>query len=233
MTSPVRYEREGEVATITMDDGRANALSPSMQAAINVAFDRAENDSTKAVVLAGNRKLFCAGFDLAVITEGDRLSILQMLTGGFELATRILMYPKPIIIAATGPAIAMGSFLLLSGDYRVGSSRTRCQANEVAIGMSLPTAAVEIMRIRLTPSAFQMGSTMAAAYIDDAAVEAGWLDEIVDDAQVVTRAQHLAADAAAKLHLQAHATTKVRTRKAAVGAIRAGIDVLADEFFER
>ena len=54
MTSPVGYELNDSVATITMDDGKVNVLGPDMQAAINEALDRAEKDSAKAVVLAGN-----------------------------------------------------------------------------------------------------------------------------------------------------------------------------------
>ncbi|MUL46286.1 crotonase/enoyl-CoA hydratase family protein [Mycobacterium sp. CBMA293] len=232
-STPVAYERTGEVATITMDDGRANALSPTMQAHINEALDAAEGDSVKAIVLAGNHKLFCAGFDLSVIKAGERSAILSMLTGGFELAARLLTFPKPVVVAAAGPAIAMGSFLLLAGDCRVGSPRTRCQANEVAIGMSLPTSAIEIMRMRLTPSAFQRGATMAAAYAEEAAVSAGWLDEIVEDGEVLARAQFVAAEAAATLDLRAHAETKLKARFAGVTAIRDGFDRIDEEFFGR
>ena len=64
MTSPVGYELNDSVATITMDDGKVNVLGPDMQAAINEALDRAEKDSAKAVVLAGNERVFSGGFDL-------------------------------------------------------------------------------------------------------------------------------------------------------------------------
>ena len=89
-------------------------------------------------------------------------------------------FPVPVIIAATGPAIAMGSFMLLSGDHRVGSPKTRCQANEVAIGMVLPISAIEIMRQRLTRAAFSRAVSMAATFTGAEAVAAGWLDEIVE-----------------------------------------------------
>lgn len=231
MTRPVKYERDGAVVTITLNDGRANALSTVMQAHINDALDTAEKDDSKALVLAGNDRLFCGGFDLSVIASGDRAAILTMLNGGFELAARLLMFPKSIVIAATGPAIAMGSFLLLTGDYRIGSTRSRCHANEVALGMALPTSAIEILRMRLTPSAFQR-ATMSAVFEGDAAVAAGWLDEIVDESQVLPLSQKFAAESAAKLDLRAHAATKARARNNAVLAIRAGLDLLADEFFD-
>ena len=134
-------------------DGKVNALSPAMQASIAQALDQAEADiaagTVKAVVLAGNEKVFSAGFELSVFASGDVEAGHGMLAGGFELAIRLLTFPAPVVMAATGPAIAMGSFLLLSADHRVGSQRSRCQANEVAIGMTLPIAALEIMRMHL------------------------------------------------------------------------------------
>jgi enoyl-CoA hydratase len=230
MSSPVNYELHESVATLALDDGKANVLSPAMQQHINNALDRAEKDDSKALVLAGNQKVFSGGFDLAVFASGDAEAALGMLAGGFELSIRCLTFPKPVIMAATGPAIAMGSFLLLSGDHRVGSPKTRCQANEVAIGMTLPISAIEIMRMRLTRAAFQRAISLAATFSGDSAVAGGWLDEIVEPENVVTRAQEVAATAAATLHLNAHLASKLKARDDALKAIRAGIDGLAAEF---
>jgi enoyl-CoA hydratase len=229
MTDTVGYELNDSVATITMDDGKANALGPDMQAAINQALDRAEKDSAKAVVIAGNAKVFSGGFDLAVFQAGDENAVLNMLVGGFELSVRCLTFPAPVIMAATGSAIAMGSFLLLSGDHRVGQPRTKCQAIEVAIGLTIPIPAIEIMRMRLTPAAFQRGAALASIYTGDAAIAAGWLDEIVEKDVVLSTAQEVAAAAATQLNTEAHVATKLKARDLAVKAIRAGIDGLAGE----
>jgi enoyl-CoA hydratase len=229
MTSTVGYELNDPVATITMDDGKVNVLGPDMQAAINEALDRAEKDSAKAVVIAGNQRVFSGGFDLAVFQSGDAKAALGMLTGGFELSVRCLTFPAPVIMAATGPAIAMGSFLLLSGDHRVGQPKTKCQAIEVAIGMTIPISAIEIMRMRLTPAAFHRGAALASTYAGDDAIIAGWLDEIVEASDVLARAQEAAAEAA-QLHSKAHLQTKLKAREPALKAIQAGIDGLTTEF---
>jgi len=170
MTDMVKYQLNESVATITLDDGKVNVLGPTMQSAINEALDRAEKDSAKAVVLTGNQRVFSGGFDLAVFQSGDPKAALGMLAGGFELSIRCLTFPAPVIMAATGPAIAMGSFLLLSGDHRVGQPKSRCQAIEVAIGMTIPISAIEIMRARLTPAAFHRGTAMAATFAGDEAL---------------------------------------------------------------
>ncbi len=230
MTSTVSYALADSVATVTLDDGKVNVLGPAMQAAINEALDRAEADKAKAVVLAGNTRVFSGGFDLAVFQSGDATAAHDMLAGGFRLSLRTLTFPVPVIIAATGPAIAMGSFLLLSADHRVGAPKSRCQAVEVAIGMTIPISAIEIMRMRLTPAAFERGTALAATFVGDEAIAGGWLDEIVEADQVVARAQQVAAEAATTLHAGAHLATKLKARKPALDAIQAGIDGLATEF---
>ena len=231
MTSAVSYELTESVATITLDDGKVNVLGPDLQSSINEALDRAEKDSAKAVVITGNQRVFSGGFDLAVFQSGDAKAALGMLAGGFELSVRCLTFPAPVIMAATGPAIAMGSFLLLSGDHRVGQPKSRCQAIEVAIGMTIPISAIEIMRQRLTPAAFERGCSLAATFAGDEALAAGWLDEIVEADRVLARAQEVAAQAASTLHAGAHLATKLKARESALKAIQAGIDGLPTEFF--
>src|SRR5262245_12803766 len=131
--SDVSYECRNSIATITMDDGKANALSNSMLEQINEAFDRAMAHDAGSVVLAGRPGRFSAGFHLPTLTAGGP-DAERMLRGGFLLAERMLSFPRPIVVACTGHAIAMGAFLVCSADYRVGASgHFRIQANEVAI----------------------------------------------------------------------------------------------------
>lgn len=230
MSDYVTYELADGVATVTLDDGKVNVLGPAMQAAIGEALDRAEADKAKAVVLAGNSRVFSGGFDLTVFQSGDAQAALGMLSGGFELAVRTLEFPVPVVIAATGPAIAMGSFLLLAADHRVGGPKTRCQAIEVAIGMVIPNAALELMRMRLTPAAFDRAANLAVTFVGDTALSSGWLDEIVETDQVLPRAHQVATEAATTLNAGAHHATKLKARRRALETIRAGIGSLAEEF---
>jgi hypothetical protein len=154
MGERVNYSVEEAVATIAMDDGKVNALSPDMQLEINEGLDHAELEGVGAVVIAGSNKVFSGGFDLKVLTAGGQPAI-DMLAGGFELAARVLAFPKPVVMACTGHSIAMGSFLMLSGDHLIGAPSFRVQANEVSIGLTMPGPALAILRHRLTPAAFQ------------------------------------------------------------------------------
>src|SRR6266508_3273250 len=119
MATPVTYELEGEIATITMDDGKVNALSPEMLSGVDAALDRAAGDRAP-VVLTGRDAVFSAGFHLPTLRGGGP-EARDMVRAGFELAVRMLSFPMPVVIACPGHAIAMAVFLLQSGDYRVGA----------------------------------------------------------------------------------------------------------------
>ena len=209
---------EESVATIAMDDGKVNALSPDMLREINEGLDHAELEGVGAVVIAGNNKVFSGGFDLKVLTGGGEPAI-DMLAGGFELAARILAFPKPVVMACTGPAIAMGSFLLLSGDHLVGSPDHRVQANEVAIGLTMPGPALAIMRHRLTPAAFQRAVGLAAEFKGESAIAAGYLDELVETRTIRVRAREVANQLTA-LDARAHQESKLLARAGVLDEIR-------------
>jgi enoyl-CoA hydratase len=222
MTTRVSYDLTDGIATITMDDGKVNVLSLGMLAELNAAFDRGEADEA-VVVLSGREGRFSAGFDLATLTT-DPANAPVMLRAGFELSVRMLSFPFPVVVACTGHAIAMGSFLLLSGDYRVGADGPfKIRANEVAIGLTMPFAAIEVCRQRLTPAHFSRAVLNAEEYTPRGAVEAGFLDEVVDPGAVAATARTKAVELS-QLNTAAHAGSKLRTREHALSAIRAGIE---------
>jgi enoyl-CoA hydratase len=222
MTNRVRYELEDSIATIAMDDGKVNAMSLGMIAELNAALDRAQADRA-VVVLAGKPGVFSAGFDLAVLRGGGPDAI-AMVRAGFELAERVLAFPTPVVVACTGHAIAMGVFLLLSGDYRLGAAGGyKITANEVAIGLTMPRPAVEILRQRLAPAYFNRAVTIAEPFSPDNAVEAGFLDRVVpaDELHAIARAT---ATQLCALDMAAHAESKLRARTTTLAAVRAGIE---------
>ena len=223
MASLVQYELTGPIATITMDDGKVNVLSPAMQADINAALDRAESDGA-TVILTGRRGRFSAGFDLNTLNAGGRDAVL-MLRGGFELATRLLSFPRPVVIACSGHAMAMGFFLLLSGDHTIGvDGPFKLVANEVAIGLPMPRPAIAVMRNRLTPAAFTRTAVLAQTFSPQEAIAAGVLDRVVAEDELLPTAVEVATGLAT-LDMNAHAITKRLARAATLDAIAAGIDI--------
>ncbi len=216
----VTYHESDAIATITMDDGKVNALSQQMFDEVNAALDRAEAAGA-TVVLAGREGIFSAGFDLGVLRAGGAAAVTLVRTG-FELSARLLAFPAPVVIACTGHAIAMGVFLLLSGDFRFGAPGAyRITANEVAIGLTMPRPAIEISRQLLTPAHFNRAMVLAEVYSPDEAAAAGFLDRVVPEPVPAALA---AAQRFGQLDRAAHAATKRRIRGPVADAIRQSLE---------
>jgi enoyl-CoA hydratase len=223
MTELLSYALDGKIATITMDDGKVNALSREMQGQLTDALQQAEQDEA-IVVLTGREQTFSAGFDLRTPPEGWP----EMVEGGARLAERILSFPRPVIAACNGNAIAMAAFVLLSSDYRIGvSGDFRIGLNEVAIGLTLPWFGVEIARHRLTRPYFDRCAITGAVLGPEEAVTAGFLDELVS-ADELAAAAGRAAEALAGVNLDAHAATKLRVRERVLAGVRDGIERFSD-----
>jgi enoyl-CoA hydratase len=208
------------VATITIDDGKANAIDHGVLGDLDAALAQAVADA-HAVVLAGRPGRFSAGFDLATMTssvDGMRALVIA----GAETLLRVFSCPVPVVAACTGHALAAGALLLLVSDRRIGADGPfKVGLNEVAIGMPLPAFAVELARYRMPPSAFDtalLGETFAPAE----AVAAGYLDRVVPADDVVAEAQAEARRLSA-LRRGAVDGSKQRARGALVERVLAGL----------
>jgi len=221
MGTLVTYALTDGVAVITMDDGKANAMSSALQAEIHAALDQAEAAGVP-VVLTGRAGILSAGFDLKTLAAGGQGAV-DMLNGGLELAIRLLGFPTPVVIACSGHAIAMGVFILLSSDYRIGiKGNYRYTANEVAIGMTMPYSTIEILRQRVTPAALTRSVLLAEVFTPDNAVETGFLDLVVDEVDLMPTAIAFA-KSTLSLNAGAHAASKKRLRAGVLDAIRVGL----------
>lgn len=217
----VQYSLQDQVATIRIDDGKRNALSPQVLREIYQALDRAESDRA-IVILTGRESVFSAGFDLHVMKRGG-MNALRMLRAGYALTARVIAYPYPVIAACNGHALAMGVFLMLSADYVIGSHGDfKIAANEVAIGLTMPRVAAAMLRHRLNPAAFQRAVTLSQYFDVDSALSAGFFDELVDPVDLIPKAE-ACAEKYKELDLQAHAATKRRIRAKLIRKIRFSI----------
>lgn len=228
MSSLVHYEFSEGVATITLDDGKVNVVSLPMLEAMQAALDRAAAD--RAVVLfRGRPGRFSAGFELPVLAAGTTDSA-RLLRGGFELAERLLSFPQPVVIACSGHALAMGVFLLLCGDYRIGiDGAYKIGANEVAIGLTMPRAAITICRERLARTHLNRAVVNAEIYTPAEAVAAGFLDRVVPETELAAEARAAALNLA-KLNAKVHAATRQRLRARMLEELRTAIATDDAEF---
>ncbi|MBZ2168718.1 crotonase/enoyl-CoA hydratase family protein [Marinobacter sp. F4216] len=210
MSELVTYELNDGVATVTISNGKANALSHEVFEALNGALDRAEQDKA-VVILTGQAGIFSGGYDLKEMQKGPEAAT-ALVTVGSTFTRRLAAFPLPVIAACNGHAIAKGAFVLLSVDYRIGTEGPfKLGLNEVAIGMTMHHAGIEIARHRLAPAHFYRSVVNAEIYSPEGAVAAGFLDEVVPASDLMTRANELAQQFK-QLNMRAHSETKVKAK---------------------
>ncbi len=222
MAGAVDYKLHDGTAAITVDDGKVNAFSVPLLRELHTAFDRAASDDA-LVVLRGREGCFSAGFDLKTLAAGGP-PVVEMLTLGATLAERILAYERPVLVACTGHALPAGAFLMLAADRRIGvAGPFRIGLNEVQIGLTVPLFAIELARQRLHPACFDRTVVSGVLYDPEAALRAGFLDEVVA-ASELDAAVAAAIEEMARLDRVAHAATKARARAGALHSLRAAIE---------
>lgn len=181
-----------DIATITLDDGKANAIDPDWLDHFLECFDEAEK-SAKAIVIAGRTGVFSGGFNLKWMPTATAAELGYLLDTAGKLSCRVYGSSRPVVAACTGHAIAMGLFLLLGCDTRIGAKgEFRFGANETLNGMNLPVFAQEMCKARLDPTKLTLLVTQAHMYGPEEAVAFGALDKLVEPEEVLATAHQVA-----------------------------------------
>lgn len=128
--SEVGYERRGDIAILTLNRPTANALAPSLRAALKTRLQEAlGDDDVAAIVLRGAGGSFCSGVD---ITEYDGRLATPWVS---DICRAIESAAKPIVAALRGAALGAGFELALAAHARVARKGTRGALPEVALGL--------------------------------------------------------------------------------------------------
>jgi len=186
MADNLSFELVDEVALITLDDGKANALGFEMFSILDEALDQASSQA-QATVLLGRPGVLSGGFDLNVIKSGDTSEIEKLVKCGIRMLMKLFGHEQPLVVGAPGHAVALGAFMLLSADYRFGiEGDFKIGLNETAIGLTLPTFGIELARARLSPLFLSRSAIIAELFDPTMAMEVGFLDAVVDEASLKT-----------------------------------------------
>ena len=211
MSDLIAYHLEDGIATLTLSNGKVNAISPDVITAFNAALDQAEQDRA-VVIITGQPGILSGGYDLKVMTASPEQAI-ELVRQGSTLARRLLAHPFPVVIACSGHAVAKGAFLLLSVDYRIGvEGPFSIGLNEVQIGMTMHHAGIELAHDRLRKSAFHRSVINGEMFTPLTAVDAGFLDKVVKPDELQAAALE-AARQLKKINMRAHRNTKLKVRK--------------------
>lgn len=222
MSRLVTYDLADGVATLALDNGKVNALSPDLIVDFNQALDQAEQDRA-VVIVTGKPGILSGGFDLKVMMSSPQNAI-ELVTAGSRLTRRMLAHPFPLIVACPGHAVAKGAFLLLAADYRIGvEGPFNIGLNEVQIGMTMHHVGIELARDRLSPAAFQRSVISAEMFSPQGALVAGFFDQVVAVDQLLVTALEVA-QRLKKINMTAHKNTKLKARKALLDRLDSGLE---------
>ncbi len=214
MSDALTIERRGPVSVLHLDDGKANAFTFELIAAIRAALSDAESDDhVGAVVIHGREGRFSGGFDLGVMFGGDMAQIIGLVADGGDMVRHLWGSDLPVVAACTGSAVAAGALTLLGCDVRVGADiPCKIGLNEVAIKMVLPDWALTIAFDRLSKRHVHRATTNARLTGADDAVDVGFLDEVVPAGQVLDRAVAIGTELAENLDPVSYRRTVEKVR---------------------
>jgi len=222
--SNMNYELlDDGIAKISLDNGKANAISLEVATDLISALDKAKEEA-KAVLICGNPGIFSAGFDLKVIAQGMDAA-QAMLNQGMLMTEKIYSHPQPVITACEGHAVGMGVFIMLAADYRVGAAgEFAIRLPETAIGMPFTTILKVIAKTHISPTHHARAIVQSRPYSPQQAAEIGMLDEVVEPDKVIDQAM-LRAKELIELPADQYATNKLYMRGDDLGVIRQSLNL--------
>ncbi|WP_109356052.1 crotonase/enoyl-CoA hydratase family protein [Sphingorhabdus sp. EL138] len=213
---------DGDIAYLTMDDGKANAINPDWMTDFVAKFEEAESGA-KAVILSGREGVFSGGFDLKWLAAEGAARSGELLDQASKMLIKVYGSRVPVIAACNGHAIAMGAFLLLACDTRIGAKGSfRYGANETINNMNLPVFAVELPKARLDSRKLTQALIQSQLYEPAEALDVGYIDMLVDPELVLKTAKEQA-ELLSKLPGRAYGANKLAVRKPTLDLIEAAI----------
>jgi len=224
-----------DVAILTMRHGKANAMDLEFCDALNARLEECRRPSIRAVVIAGEGRIFSAGVDLPRVLAGGAEYLRVFLPALSETFETLFTFEKPVVAAINGHAIAGGCVLACAADRRVMARQAaRMGIPELLVGVAFPTVALEIMRFASDPSRFPALVYGGVTAPPDEAVTLGLVDAVVEPGALLDHAVDLAR-ALAELPAGVFALTKRQLREPALSRMRSigpRIDPAVQEIWE-
>src|ERR1700682_4318890 len=185
----IDISQQGEVAVVTMRHGKVNAMDVEFCEGLAARFEELKKSKAKAVVLTGEGKIFSAGVDLVRALDGGPDYFHKFLPALSKAFVTVFFFPKPVVAAINGHAIAGGCVLACAADRRLMAREAgRIGVTELLVGVPFPPAAMEIMRSATAPQYFEEAIFSGAIYPPPQALERGMIHEITEQGALLDRA---------------------------------------------
>ena len=178
----------GRVAVLRMTHGRANAMDLEFCRALSAQIQACQQSAAGALVITGQGRIFSAGVDLPRLVSGGAAYVREFLPAMNHAFEALFAFPKPLVAAVNGHAIAGGCVMTCCADYRIMAREPgRIGIPELLVGVPFPVVPLEIVRFA-APQHLQAliyrGLTLSA----DDALRDGLIDSVVDPEGVVDEA---------------------------------------------
>ncbi|MDO4716720.1 MAG: enoyl-CoA hydratase/isomerase family protein [Propionibacteriaceae bacterium] len=203
--SEILVDRDGAIATVTMNrPHKLNSLSPSMYEHLITAFRRlSDDDSVRVVILTGAGRSFCAGSDIASLTDLHHSHL------PVRAEQTIASFPKPVIAAIRGNCLGGGCQLATAADIRLAADDSHFGIPPAKLGIVYPLSATRRLISLIGPA-----GTKYLIYTGDRinatrALHLGLVDELVMPGLLWERAQQLAVTIASRSQLTLQATKQI------------------------
>jgi enoyl-CoA hydratase len=212
----------GRVDVLRMTHGKANAMDLELCNGLHAQFEALRESAAAAVVITGQGKIFSAGVDLPRLVAGGAPAMDAFLTAMSRAFETLFAFPKPLVAAVNGHAIAGGCVMACCADYRIMARVPgRIGIPELLVGVPFPVVPLEIVRYGIAPQHVQALIYRALTLTAADALAYGVVDAVVDPDRVVDEAIAVAESLAA-VPADAFALTKRQLREPALRRMHAG-----------
>src|SRR5262245_60635855 len=195
-TEMIERTLQDGILTLRLAHGKASALDVKLLDALLRELAGAAED-VRAVVLTGTGSIFSAGVDLFRLTQGGADYVHRFLPALSRLLQALFAFPRPVVAAANGHAIAGGCVIVLAADVRLmAGGRGRIGLPELLVGVPFPAAALEVVRFGVPRGKLQSLIYTGRTLPPQEALAAGLVDEVVPAERLQARALEVARDLA-------------------------------------
>jgi enoyl-CoA hydratase len=189
----LELERREGVDVLWLDRPPVNAADLDSLNALVEMVERATDESDRPLVLTGRGAAFSAGADLHRVLDGDEDYAAAFVAGLVRAFTTLFEFPRPLVGAVNGHAIAGGAILACCCDHAVAAEGPfKIGVTELAVGVPYPLAALEVVRHAVAPERFEEVVFLARTYSPEDARAIGFVSEVVAPEDVLGRAVEVA-----------------------------------------
>ena len=214
---------KGGVLQVELNNAPVNSLSATKLRELRKCFNAVASDnSVSSVLLTSGLKVFSAGLNLKEAQTYDIEAQSDVVNAFHECFLELYSFPKPLICAVEGAAIAGGLFPVLCSDYRIAEEKAQFGLAEVRVGVGFPVGLVEIVRAEVTQNAMRAVMLSGQPISASAAEKAGIVDELVPEGDALDRAMQVVVEYS-QLPPQAYKTVKQQIRAPIIAALNSEV----------